>query len=162
MRPRQTKIAFAFSPFRLPLQKRIKRRFILSTSKRSGECRLDILTYLFCSSSLATSSSMDFVRDFDRGGGLKVSGLLFCTESSLILLAIMRIKDVYLINRERCHEVEIQGRIDDSGRSPWFNRGIKSETPWFHRPWFSQPSAWLRSTSFHLWLSNWLSQSWKV
>ena len=61
---------------------------------------------------------MDFVRDFDRGGGLKVSGLLFSTESSLILLAIMRIKDVYLINSERCHEVEIQGRIDDSGRSP--------------------------------------------
>ena len=97
-------------------------------------------SYLFCSSSLATSSSTDFVRDFDREGGLrpKVSGLLFSTESSLILLAIMRIKDVYLINRERCHEVEIKGRNDDSGRSSWFSGG-KSETPSFHRCWFSQP-----------------------
>lgn len=97
-------------------------------------------SYLFCSSSLATSSSTDFVRDFDREGGLrpKVSELLFSTESSLILLAIMRIKDVYLINRERCHEVEIIGRNDDSGRSSWFSGG-KSETPSFHRCWFSQP-----------------------
>lgn len=97
-------------------------------------------SYLFCSSSLATSSSTDFVRDFDREGGLrpKVSGLLFSTESSLILLAIMRIKDVYLINRERCHEVEIKGRNYDSGRSSWFSGG-KSETPSFHRCWLSQP-----------------------
>lgn len=141
MRTRQPEIAFAFSLFWLPLEMRIKTRFILSTSKERGKCRPYYwYSYLFCSSSLATSSSTDFVRDFDREGGLrpKVSGLLFSTESSLILLAIMRIKDVYLINRERCHEVKIKGRNDDSGRSSWFSGG-KSETPSFHRCWFSQP-----------------------
>ena len=30
-------------------------------------------THLFCSSNLATSSSNDFVRDFERGGGFKLS-----------------------------------------------------------------------------------------
>lgn len=108
-------------------------------------------SYLFCSSSLATSSSTDFVRDFDREGGLRVSGLLVPTESSLMLPAIMRIKDVYLINRERCHEVDIKGRNDDSGRSSWFSGG-KSETPSFQFTCagsFNLSHA-LRSTSFHL------------
>lgn len=109
-------------------------------------------SYLFCSSSLATSSSTDFVRDFDREGGLrsKVSGLLFSTESSLILLAIMRIKDVYLINRERCHEVEIQGRNEWQQPIPVILVEVKAKRHHFTGAGSLNLSHALRSTSFHL------------
>ena len=125
--------------------------YLPATEEESVGCTW--YSYLFCSSSLATSSSTDFVRDFDREGGLRprVSELLFSTESSLILLAIMRIKDVYLINRERCHEVEIQGRSDDSGRSSWFLIvEVKAKHHHFTVAGSLNLSHALRSTSFHL------------
>ena len=69
-------------------------------------------THLFCSSNLATSSSKDFVRDFERGGGFKLSWLLPSSESPLKLLAIVKTAAVYLatssVNWSGCHELELQ------------------------------------------------------
>ena len=69
-------------------------------------------THLFCSSNFATSSSRDFVRDFERGGGFKLSWLLPSSESPLKLLAIVKTAAVYLatssVNWSGCHELELQ------------------------------------------------------